>query len=439
VISDNQQFNYLGLGGVLLFSMAVLSLTTGLFPTTKPLLIWPIGLLVIVSVALLVTQVGRGPRIQVGLLLLIGIVLLIVSIQKGVSVSFIDTLTRNVGLVTMLLSVGFLKMIVIPERESPSDITTGPNALAQTLFSVALFGSMINISAPVLIAERLHARRPLDLFAISTICRVFSPCASWSPFFMGMAVVLVYIPELGLMKVMLTGFPFAVIATVLAYWIACQRHPERVEAFEGYPLKVSSLWVPALLAICVVAASQLFPALSIVVVIALSALLLTVAVLIVRRGIQSGLASFYDHILRVLPGSVNEVILFVSAGVLAAGLTGLVDAGMLDVPFQTFTPVTAAVLLGAMILISAIGVHPLIQISGLAPLVLVASPAPDLLASTFLFAWSLGTCGSPLSGTNLMFQAKFGIPAWRIATCNWPFIGLMYVVAIMLLLVSGSL
>ena len=75
---------------------------------------------------------------------------------------------------------------------------------------------------------------------------------------------------------------------------------------------------------------------------------------------------------------------------------------------------------------STIGIHPVIQISSISGLLLQLNPDPSLLAATFLFAWHLGTCASPLSGTNLVFQGRYGVPAWRIAMWNLPY-GLLMV------------
>ena len=37
------------------------------------------------------------------------------------------------------------------------------------------------------------------------------------------------------------------------------------------------------------------------------------------------------------------------------------------------------------------------------------------------FASASSTCASPLSGTNLVFQGRYGLPSWKIAVWNWPY------------------
>lgn len=431
--------NRSAIAGVLLLAMILLSLAHGIFSVWADVLKYPVGFSAIAAAALLIPNVGKGPRYQVGLLVILGVVLILYAISRGVSVNAIDVVTRNISMVMMILSVGFLKLIVIPAGAETEKLPVGRRAYFNTLLGVTLFGSVINISAPILIGDRLSALKRLDLFTVCSLSRVFTPCAAWSPFFGGMAVVLTYVPDLQLLVVMIVGLPLLLSALVLVYWISVWRHPEQVERFEGYPLKVSSLAVPAMLAVLVIIASQLLPELSILVVIAASALVLTLVVLVVRQGVKRATGTLVHFVLKVLPNSVNELLLFLAAGVLAAGLTGLVDAGAISSPIESFTWVTASLLLGVMILIAAMGVHPVIQISGLSPLVLAASPDPSLLASTFLFSWSLGTCASPLSGTHLMFQGRFHVPAWRIALSNWPFVLVLFGIASVLLFLSETL
>ena len=86
-----------------------------------------------------------------------------------------------------------------------------------------------------------------------------------------------------------------------------------------------------------------------------------------------------------------------------------------------------------MILLAVAGLHPVVTISAATPLVMTLSPAPDLLAVCYLLAWGLGTCASPLSGTHLVFQGRYGIPSWQGALRNWPYVLVMYGVAVFFL------
>ena len=129
---------------------------------------------------------------------------------------------------------------------------------------------------------------------------------------------------------------------------------------------------------------------------------------------------------------INELQLFLAAGVLAAGLATLIGGNFIPV-VNGFTASSAALLLGAMIILAVAGVHPVVMVTGATPLIMSLNPAPDLLAVCYLLAWGLGTCASPLSGTHLVFQGRYGIPSWRAAAWNLPYVAFMYALAVVLL------
>jgi len=225
---------------------------------------------------------------------------------------------------------------------------------------------------------------------------------------------------------MALGLPFAVAGFVAVYLEARYRYAREVEAFIGYPLKPKSLWIPGLLAVSVILGNKLFPHLSILIVIALGALLITVATLFIRAGLRGGFRQLREHVETGLPRTVNELVLFLVAGVLASGIASILQTGILVSPLSDFDISSAIAILGGMIIFAAAGVHPVILISGFTPLILALDPDPNLLAITYLFAWSLGTSASPLSGTHLVFQGRYAIPSWKAAMWNWPYVCVMY-------------
>jgi len=391
------------------------------------------------AVVFLLSQIGKSQRLLIGILLFLGVLLMMVVWSKGGSFAITDALSRNAGLLTMIMSVGFLKLIALPVIDQEPQLPTGRSAFRDTLLSVAVFGSFINISAPILIADRLSLRRPLDLFTCASITRIFSGCSAWSPFFGGMAVVLSYVQDVTLIAVMLGGFPFAVVGFLVVYGSGITRHQEAVRNFRGFPMQLSSLWVPVLLALIVVAMVNVAPGLSILTIIALSALLITAITLLIQKGVSQAGSSLWSFIVNGLPKSANELTLFLASGVLAVGLTGIVDLGLVSLPELTFDGSSASILLVIMVLIAMAGIHPVIQVSAFTPLLASVNPDPELLAITYLFAWSLGTCASPLSGTHLVMQGRYGIPSWKGAVYNWSFVLPMLFVAIGILLIAGRL
>ena len=370
---------------------------------------------------LLFVDTSRVLKIQVSLILLIGIAMIAYASRQSAVVDLDGLISANTGLLTMIAAVGFLRLVVVPESRQEEALPVGKKAFLQTLLGLNISSSVINISAPILVCDRIHRQRPIQRFSAQTFTRVFCGVSSWSPFFGAMAVVLTYVSEASLSWIIVAGFPFMVIGFIAVYMEARIRFPDEVENFVGYPTHLSALKVPALLIVTVVLLSQLLAETSILVLIAISGLLVTASVLVVRHGIAGSISRLQAYVVNGLPRIVNELCLFLAAGVLAGGITALIQLGVFTNPFTQFDAHTAIQMLSIMLLCAFCGIHPIIMISSFAPMMLTLNPDPNLLAVTFLFAWHLGTCSNPLSGTNLVFQGRYGIPGWKIAFWNWPY------------------
>jgi len=399
----------------------------GLLPAAfSPL--WVAGIAAWLAALLLFVDTSRILKIQVSVILLAGVGMMLYAHGQAPLENPGSVISSNTGLMTMIASVGFLRLVVIPDTLVQESLPVGRKAFLQTLIGLNISSSVINISAPILIADRIHRRRPLQRFTAQTFTRIFCGVSSWSPFFGAMAVVLTYVSEASLGWIIVAGFPFMLIGFIGVYLEARLRHSEEIDNFVGYPTHLSALKVPAILIVTVILMSRLFPAIPILVLIAISALLVTTAVLLRREGVAGGASRLREYSTEGLPRIVNELCLFLAAGVLAGGISALIHQGVLENPFTEFDAIAAAEVLAIMLLCAFCGIHPIIMISSFAPMIMTLDPDPNLLAATFLFAWHLGTCSNPLSGTNLVFQGRYGISAWRLAFWNWPYAIAMLIV-----------
>ena len=402
---------------------------------------WPSGLFAFAAAVLLLPDTNFAQRIQLGLLVLIGVSLLLLGISRGAVVNWSGVLSQNTGLLAMIMSVGLLKLIITKPSATRAikkeKLPIGRKAFWHTLLSVTLFGSVINISAPILISDRLTLNRPMDYFTAGTLVRAYSGCAAFSPFFGCMAVAITAVGEFDLLSVMANGLPLTIASVVVLYVSAVWLHPKKLDAFYGYPMRLESLFVPFLLTVMVFLANVIFPDVPVLTIIALSSIVLTITLLLLRFGVAHTCQRLVEFVLVDLPRTVNELQLFISAGILASGLQAMVQTGTLSAPITEFTSMHASILLAVMIIIAGMGIHPVIQIAAITPLILVTNPDPELLGLTYLFSWALGTQASPLSGTNLIMQGRYGIVAWRGAVQNWPFVALMYWFAVLLLFIRG--
>jgi hypothetical protein len=390
--------------------------------------LWLAGIAAWSAALLLFADTSRVLKIQVSLILLIGILMIVYASRQSAMVDPGALISANTGLMTMIAAVGFLRLVVIPELQQEEALPVGKKAFLQTILGLSISSSVINISAPILVCDRIHRQHPIQRFSAQTFTRVFCGVSSWSPFFAAMAVVLTYVSDASLAWIIVAGFPFMLIGFIGVYLEARIRFPREVENFVGYPTHLNALKVPAILIVAVALMSQLLTETSILVLIAISGLLVTISVLIVRHGIAGSITRLQAYVANGLPRIVNELCLFLAAGVLAGGISALIQHGVFENPFDQFDAITAAQILAIMLLCAFCGIHPIIMISGFAPMLMTLNPDPNLLAVTFLFAWHLGTCSNPLSGTNLVFQGRYGIPGWKIAFWNWPYAIVMFVV-----------
>ncbi|OED37952.1 hypothetical protein AB833_22015 [Chromatiales bacterium (ex Bugula neritina AB1)] len=419
--------------GILLLLMIFSSIADDVIGTEFYWPDWLAGTCGWLAALLLLLNISVSQRWQTGFIAAAGAVLLMIADSRGSPIDISAAVGNNAALISMIASVGFLRLVAMSADDKSSELPIGPAAYYKTLLGVSVFGSVINISAPILFADRLAAQNKLSRLASQSLTRIFSGCSAWSPFFGGMAAVLINVPGMQLQMVMLLCFPFALVGLLVVGLEAHIRYRHLLDKFHGYPVQFSSMWVPAALALLVLLLSEIFPHWSVLSRISVAALVLTVVVLLMRVGSSKTLANLVRHVTGQLPGMVNELVLFLAAGVLAAGISSVVGAGLISVPLLSFHYLQASGLVIGMVLLSMVGIHPLVSVSGITPLLLTFDPDPNLLAVSYLLAWSLGTCASPLSGTHLVFQGRYGIPSWRGALWNWPYVTVMSGVAVLLL------
>lgn len=426
--------NTVPLSGIFILLMTVWSIISEIWPLFPS---WPSGLFGWLAAVLLVSKLSKAQTLQTGILLLAGVLSLSGGILLESQPDWLRLLDSNASLLSMLAGVSFLRLVAIKGRDvqaEPSLAPPGMRAYWQTMIAVALFGAFINLSAPILIADKVSGGRKLSLFTAKSIVRAFIGGPAWSPFFAGMAVVLTYVEGARLLFIMAFGFPFAVLGLLLVIVEARFRYPEEVKNFPGYPMTLANLWLPVILVICVLFGHTFLSHASILAVIALSALVITCVGLLAIAGLHETRDQLRQHILKGLPGMANELVLFLAAGILAIGLRTLVAGSHMSLPLGGgFDVATALCLLAGIIILALLGVHPVISIAVSTPLLTPIAPDAQLLALTFAFSWSLGACASPLSGLNLTFQGRYGISSTKLAVLNLPYVAVMFFFAAMLL------
>ena len=294
------------LAGILILVMILITIINSFLTVStsfNPL--WLAGICGWLAALLLFSDTPRILQVQVGVLIVISLGLIFHTSNQGISVDLNSIISGNTRLLAMIAAVGFLKLVVIPDSTTLRPLPVGKSTYLQTLIGLNLSASIINISAPIMIADRIHHQRPLQRFTSQSFTRVFCGVASWSPFFGAMAVVLTYVSDAQLSWIIIAGLPFTVAGFLVVYSEARMRYAEQIDNFVGYPMQLSSLKIPAVLVLSVVIVAWILPDTPVLIVIASCALLVTAVTLLIRAGIRSTLHQLNDYVVNGLPRIVG--------------------------------------------------------------------------------------------------------------------------------------
>ena len=355
---------------------------------------------------LLAPRVVGLQRIQTLVMLAIGGAGLMYAWFSGGQPQWYKVLVANQALLAMLAGVSFLRLVSLPQSDADERDPRGPAALLRTLLGVHLFGSVINLSAVMILGDRQARSRALAPLQATVLSRGFSLAAHWSPFFAAMGVALSNSPGSQLLVLSSVGLPVAALGLALTA-SQLSRRPG-VQTYIGYPMHFAALWIPGLLALLVLLCHLAAPSIPILTLISSLAVLLTLGVLLARTRERSA-DLFFGHVREGLPRMSGELLLFLAAGVLAAGIGSLVQSTGWGLQLSVFGATETSLMLLLMVGLSVAGVHPVISIATAHGLLTPLAPDPNLIGIAYLMAWAQGVAISPLSGMHLGMQGRFGI------------------------------
>jgi len=421
---------FAGLLLVTMMSLTVLHAFYSAFPG------WWGGLLGWAAGVLLWRRLAPRQSIQVLLFSGIGLLGLFWQDLKNIPDGLLRALSDNNLIISMLIGVSFLRLVsALAFYTHGEHLPKGKKAFWLTMLGVHLFGSVINMSAVMIIADRLTRRDHLQKQQAIVLSRSFSSAAFWSPFFAAMAAALTFAPGANIPVLVITGLGLAAISLLVTGYQLGARKKEAIAAFVGYPMHFETLWIPGILAVSVLVIHLFFPRWPILSIVTLLAPVLSIAILLTKSRGAVVMRDISAHVRTRLPEMANEVLLFLAAGLLASGLESfLLNSGhgfsFASLGIKAFGIMEAAVTLACIIALSGIGIHPVIGIAVFAALFAPLHPEPNLLAMTFLVAWGLGVCISPVSGLHLALQGRYRIDGWRFLPWNFSYALAMFIVAL---------
>lgn len=419
------------ISGLLIFLSFLVTLYSYFF--NNDLLIFA-GILAWISFLILFNSIKNKKMILI--LFILSLIAFLISYFNGFKIDFIKVFTVNQYLLTLLIAVGFLRLIATPKKDKLSSLPKGKQSFIKTYLGVHLFGSVINLSSLILVADKMYKKAPLTNSQIILLTRAFSSDAYWSPFFVAFAAAITYAPNLNASIILLNGITLAFLAFLITYYEVIKNKEFNIDEFRGYPLSFDSLYLPFILAVLVLLTNYIYPETKVIVLISLYSMLMSLFILPLKKGFNQAISKFKLHIIDELPKMRVEMALFLVAGMFGMAVSSILIGLNLKLPFEIFDWQIASILLLIFITLAFIGIHPIITIAIIGDFLSGANHT--LLALTFLMAWSTTVSTSPFSGLNLTIVARYNFDAKEIFKLNIFYAFKMYLICVLCLFVLSK-
>ena len=419
------------ISGLLIFLSFLVTLYSYFF--NNDLLIFA-GILAWTSFLILFNSIKNKKMILI--LFILSLIAFLISYFNGFKIDFIKVFTVNQYLLTLLIAVGFLRLIATPKKDKLSSLPKGKQSFIKTYLGVHLFGSVINLSSLILVADKMYKKAPLTNSQIILLTRAFSSDAYWSPFFVAFAAAITYAPNLNTSIILLNGITLAFLAFLITYYEVIKNKEFNIDEFRGYPLSFDSLYLPFILAVLVLITNYIYPNIKVIVLISLYSILMSLFILPIKKGFNQAISKFKLHIMDELPKMKVEMALFLVAGMFGMAVSSILIGLNLKLPFEIFDWQIASILLLIFITLAFIGIHPIITIAIIGDF--LSGVNHTLLALTFLMAWSTTVSTSPFSGLNLTIVARYNFDAKVIFKLNIFYAFKMYFICVLCLFVLSK-
>lgn len=287
---------------------------------------------------------------------------------------------------------------------------------------------------------RLRQRR-----IVSAIMRGFSTIALWTPFGIGLNSMLLVFTDLHWIDIAPFGLLFAAAALLFGWLLdgAERRIWPLVPAPERIPAEPGGRWSTVLVVIHVVALGAGIFVLDTLLPMSFQAVLLFVVPLYALVWICwlygfSGPVTLSGEFVRRAPSFVTEIGVFSLAGLLGPMLVALIPEASIDPVFSVLGDHPMMLAIGLMwitVLVSVVGIHPIISVIILGELVLRNGGLSDLAAMLALLAgWACAVTVAPFATTAVFIGRLVDQGVWRV-TWGWNgyySLGLMVLFSLML-------
>lgn len=359
-----------------------------------------------------------GQRKQILILAGIGFAFALWAWWQGSDLSLLDLLGEHLKLLMLLTAVNFISLATRLER---SGEMRGLSSFSFTLGGMHLFSAIANFSSVIMVGDQVKRNERVDALSQMILSRGFGLAVLWSPFLSILALVLEQVPGAELYSIYPYSISLAVMGLLLCLLEARLRYPQQLARYDGYPLKPSTLTLPIVMMVCVLAVTAFYPDLPTVAVVSSIAILTPLALVSFQQGPVSSMGTLGRHITTKLADARAEISLFLAAGILAGGVKACISVGLIALPFTETNAFVASMVLCAVVFLAHVGLHQLAVVAIFAGLLADVTTTPTLMAVAYVLATALSMSGSTFSGLSFILQARFHSKPRDILSVNLGF------------------
>lgn len=399
------------IAGPLVLTMCLLTLLNIVLPLglagLATLLCW-------LYIAIEMPRLKPKQRKQILTLFTIGIAAAALAWTQGADLSLQALFGEHLKLAMLLTSISFIGMA---GRVDCNASKPGIHSFITTLLGMHFFSSVANFSSVIIVGDQIKQKQRIDQLSQWVLSRGFGMAVLWSPFLSLLPLVLEQVPGVDLTQVYPFAITLAVIGLSLSIIEARVRTPTALQRFSGYPLKAETLALPIVLITLILLLSWQMPQLPMVFLVSLLSIIVPIALMAVMSNVRSASRRVSLHVSEKLSESRAEISLFMSAGVLAAGVKACIGVGLISLPFTQTDASVASLVLVMIVGLAYLGIHQLALVAIFASLLADITVTPNLMAIAYVLGTSLAMSGSTFSGLNFIMKSRFNATDREIL-CN---------------------
>ncbi|UTW01898.1 hypothetical protein KDX31_11030 [Amphritea atlantica] len=402
-ISENVSNRWPGarIAGFIVLTMCLLTLLN---------IVAPLGLAGVATLLAWLYIVIEAPRLkpkqrkQIIILFTAGVAAAILAWSQGAAINLQALFGEHLKLAMLLTAISFIGMA----SQIGCDVSKpGARSFITTLLGMHFFSSVANFSSVVVVGDQIKKKEGIDQLSQLVLSRGFSMAVLWSPFLSLLPLVLEQVPGVELSQVYPFSLTIAVTGLLLSMIEARFRASAALQSYAGYPLKRETLAMPFILIGMILLLSWQQPELPTVFLVSLLSIVVPVGLLILRTGIAQSAEKVSQHVTEKLSESRAEITLFMSAGVLAAGVKACITAGLISLPFTETNAGVASLVLMMIVGLAYLGIHQLALVAIFAGLLADITTTPNLMAISYILGTALAMSGSTFSGLNFIMKSRF--------------------------------